>query len=740
MKYYISLIAVLFSYSASAQFILTGHVTEDSSAVPLQNTSVFIPELHRGVLTDEQGNFRFTNVQKGRFLLQVSLLGHETVFKEIEINADAYLQISMHASNIEMQEVRILGINTDAPLETSRRISVIDQKSMKESGALSISDAVAKLPGMSQLTTGPGISKPVIRGLYGNRIQVNTLGVRFDNQQWQDEHGLGLSEIGVDRVEIIQGPAALLYGSEAIGGVINIIEEKPAPVDSTQQELNTALFSNTYGAGIDYGIKRSSEKNWWKLRAGLQSHADYSDGKNDRVLNSRFADYLIKASTGSNKKNWINVNNACASFSQFGFVFDTTDRKILDSRLSRTMDGPHHQVFFGMLTTENTFYRERSKIQLNAGIQSNLRQEQEGGNRISLNMLLNTFTLISQLTHSVFSDGDLTYGISGLLQTNKNFGSRTIIPDALTNEASVFVYYRQPVKKLVFENGLRYDLRQIITYETSIINNAASEIQPFNKILPALNGSVGMSYIATQKLNVKMNLSTGYRSGNLAELSSNGLHEGTLRWEIGDPDLTAEQNLNAELGIYFTSEQFTFTATAYANRFFNYIYLAPTGDEYFGFDIYRYKQTNALLQGFETGFEYAPHFAGPFSASVNYSFIDAQQDNGLALPFIPANRLQAGLYCKPDKNDNGFLQKIFISADHVFAQQKPAEFETPTDAYTLFDAGFSGIMHAHSTLLRYTLSCNNVFNVLYFDHLSRFKNYGIYNTGRNISFSLNIPF
>src|SRR6185369_11396047 len=151
-------------------------------------------------------------------------------------------------------------------------------ETMPENGALSLSDGIAKIPGVSQLTTGAGISKPVIRGLFGNRIQTVLLGLRFDNQQWQDEHGLGLSDVGVERVEIIKGAASLLYGSEAMGGVLNIIEEKPAPMGKTQSDVSMQLFSNTYGIATDAGVKHSNEKCNWRLRIGEVSHGDYSDG------------------------------------------------------------------------------------------------------------------------------------------------------------------------------------------------------------------------------------------------------------------------------------------------------------------------------------------------------------------------------------------------------------------------------------------------------------------------------
>lgn len=154
-----------------------------------------------------------------------------------------------------------------------------------------MSEALSTLPGVSQITTG-AISKPVIRGLYGDRILINIAGLKLEDQQWEDEHGLGLSDVGVERIELIKGPASLLFGCGAMGGVVNIVEEELPESGTTKQNLNFKLFSNTYGAGIDYGFKKSG-KNTFLLRTGIESHADYSDGAGNRVPNTRFAIYNI---------------------------------------------------------------------------------------------------------------------------------------------------------------------------------------------------------------------------------------------------------------------------------------------------------------------------------------------------------------------------------------------------------------------------------------------------------------
>ncbi len=737
-----AIVLLLLPFYSYAQTSLSGVVTDAGTKLPLPGVSVYIPELKTGVNTAADGTYNLSVLQDGQVVVQFSFMGYETFFTTVRFGEDNHvLDVALHTSQMELKEVKVMGTQNSSPKETPFTIDAISIKEIRENGSLSISDAVAKLPGVSQLTTGAGISKPVIRGLYGNRVQVNVMGLRFDNQQWQDEHGLGLSDMGIDRVEIIKGPATLMYGSDALGGVLNVVEEKPAPLNTTKQNFNLKLLTNTFGIGADYGIKKTDEKKWWRLRLGAESNGDYSSSGNKRVLNSRFANYNLKASVGFKKGISTSVNNAYVSFSQFGFVFDSLDRKELDSRISRTFDGPHHTVFFGVLSSENTFYLGRTKMNLNGGYICNLRQEQEGGSKISLNMLLNTFSLLYQTVTSVGRYGEWINGISLMGQLNSNYGSRTIIPDAFTFEDGWFSLYKWKFKKAVIETGIRYDTRYIKTSFTETINGPGSEIQPFSKNLNIFNGSAGLAWNPLEYLNIKAHVSTGYRSGNLAELSANGLHEGTSRWEIGNPNLKAEQNICSELGFaYELGEQVELNVTGYYNRFFNYIYLAPTGTEYFGFNIYRYMQTNATLAGGEASLDIHPAFAKWMDAKVSYAHLDARRDNGMWLPFIPANKVNGDLrflFGGKKKFSNGFIK---AGCNYVFAQNRPAEFETSTQAYFLLNAGLGGNLNFAKQTLNISLVCTNLTDAAYVDHLSRFKYYGINNMGRNIVLNLGLQF
>ncbi len=726
-----------------AQKSITGSVLQDSSNLVIPHVQVSIAELSYLTFTDDKGNFRFENLPDGKYLVMLKAIGYKTKIISLSTDTTSLNKIIfLKPSYIEVPEVVIYGTTNSDLNKTANSITQLNQNDMRSSGALNLSDAISKLPGVSQLSTGAGITKPVIRGLFGNRIQTVLYGLRFDNQQWQDEHGLGLSDVGVDRVEIIKGAASLLYGSEAMGGVINIIEEKNAPVGKIQGDISTRAFSNTYGITGDVGIKGSTHKMNWRLRAGSDSHSDYTDGNGRRILNSRFGGYYAKASMGFTRSKWISQNNYMFTQSNFGFLMDTIQLKDPpDARTSRGFERPHHTVNLNVVSSQNTFFMERSKLKVNVGFQNNNRQEQEGGNKISLDMILNSYIGNIVWCRS-FNKLDLSVGSQGYYQTNKNIGSRTIIPDATQVENSVYSYVKYNLKKIVFEGGVRYDLRHIETFATGNINtdplSPGASVKPFVKNYTAMNGSAGLSWFNEKNLNFKTNVSSGYRAGNLAELSSNGLHEGTVRYEIGDSNLKIEQNVCGDVYLGYTSSFADLSVASYYNMFMNYIYLAPSNLQYIGYSIFYYQQQNAVISGFESVLNIHPKNNKWFNWSTSYSYIDGSLQGGKPMPFIPAPKLNSDI--KLTKKSTKKLKEFYVKPgiSYVFAQTRPGDFETSTADYYLINMSTGLYFENTNNALTISLIGNNLMNTVYYDHLSRFKYFNIYNIGRNIS--LNVKF
>ena len=637
-----------------------------------------------------------------------------------------------------LHEVTITGVHEAPSRENVLPVSVLHRDQMLRAGAETLCNALTQIPGVSRLSTGSGIAKPVIRGLYGNRVLVLLGSLKFDNQQWQDEHGLGLPAFGVGRVEVIKGPASVLYGSEAVGGVVNIIEERPDPGLHCQGDAGLQYFSNTGGLSADAGLAGNTARGWWRVRAGVENHADYSDGSGTRVLNSRFNGYHLYATLARQNARRQSVFSVQSNWSNFGFILeDLSSFFEPDRRWSRSLSGPHHSVLLHVFSVQNTFFRPDATLKFNAGLQSNLRLEDEGGGAISLNMHLVSLPYNLQWIKPLNSHNELIVSNIGALENNTNYGARIIVPDANLLEEGLSVFWRHKSGAFLLETGAGLADKFIETFATRNLNTPGKEIQPFRRNRAAANGLLGVVWNPSDRWNLKVHAATGFRAPNLAELSSNGLHEGIFRYEIGDPNLHNEQNLNLETEFNFTGRFVSAGAAAFLNQFFRYIYLAPTGEDYFGFPVFRYRQDDARLYGGEA---YAALHANGWRWGHSLALVRGLRRDGTNLPFIPAvkyaNRLEwSGAFGKRWPKAWGYVE-----GEQNFRQFRPSEYETATPGYFLLHAGFGGVYDAGKYQLTVGLVGRNLLDKRYFDHLSRFKAYGIYNPGRDVSLSVRIGF
>ncbi|MBS1781117.1 MAG: TonB-dependent receptor [Bacteroidetes bacterium] len=641
-----------------------------------------------------------------------------------------------------LNEVVVSGIQEQNSKQTSLNIESYSLQQLENKIPYNLSDALTNIPGVSQLNTGNAISKPVIRGLYGNRILILLSGLRFDNQQFQDEHGLGLSQIGIDRVELIKGPASILYGTDAVGGIINIIEEAPFR-QGEHTDATVRLYSNTLGTLTDVGYSKRSGQHWWRVRGGVETNADYKDGNGERVLDSRNKGYYFKTGVGFNKRRWTQNNSYNFSYNQYGFILD--GNSVLQEpgdRYSRSMAGPHHNVMLNVFSSQNTIRLSTSDIKFNIGAQSNRRKEDEGGGEISLDMHLLSILENFKWEKSFSAKLNFVVNQQSTFEKNTNYGKRILIPDAnmLENNLSCFLQYHS--RKMILEAGVGLNNKYIRTFNTGILNIGSmntpdTSMHAFTRDRNAFNALLGASYNPIRWLNIKLNISSGNRSANLAELSSNGLHEGVYRCEIGDPNLKMEQNVNSGLTAEVNSKKVFLSGSAFYNYFANYIYLTRSGKpDWYGFERYMYTQQNATLYGGElVGIA---KFNRHLQLKETYTVTRGVLQSGDDLPFIPAAKTTTSIKFDTDINDQWSGLYFEPSFEYTFRQDHPAQFETSTADYGLVNVT-AGITSAkNNSEIHYSISCRNLLDKAYVDHLSRLKYYGINNPGINIVLSVHI--
>ncbi|MBT8273502.1 MAG: carboxypeptidase-like regulatory domain-containing protein, partial [Bacteroidia bacterium] len=252
-------ICIMASMALHAQNTLHGQVINETNNESLSFVNIYFPELEQGSTTDEAGNFSISNLPNGNFKIIFSFIGFETLSMSITLPTEEDLNVGLSPSAIEIEEVIL---STPFHKLQSENVMKVEREKVSDlisSGATNLSQGISNIAGVESISTGNSIGKPVIRGLSSNRVLVYTQGIRLENQQFGDEHGLGISDSGIESVEVIKGPASLLYGSDALGGVLYLNPERFAPENSRSADGSFDYYSNTRGYNTNLGFKSSSD-------------------------------------------------------------------------------------------------------------------------------------------------------------------------------------------------------------------------------------------------------------------------------------------------------------------------------------------------------------------------------------------------------------------------------------------------------------------------------------------------
>ena len=747
MRLYLNLLAI-FALSISnlyAQNSIKGQVKDANSNQPLPYVNIYFSDIAKGATTNEDGRFSIENLPTGPHQMVISYIGYATKSIQINIPNNVDLQISLSSTAIEMEDVII---STPFHKLQSENVMKVERESvanLKANGAVNLADGITNIAGVESVTTGIGIGKPVIRGLSSNRVLVYTQGVRLENQQFGSEHGLGINDAGIESVEVIKGPASLLYGSDALGGVLYLNPEKFALNNTASGDVSANYFSNTEGFTTNAGVKSSENDFKFLFRGSLTEHSDY-ETKNYKVTNTRYREQDFKAGIGYQKNNFksefrYNVNN-----SKLGIPEEIGEQSNLKTPLL-----PYQNITNHVFSSKSTLFFANSKLDVNLGYIYNDRKEFEDEHHHgedhdedhdedhadedhdeeahemlepALHMKLQTANYDIKYYLPKLGKFETIIGVQGMNQINKNFGEETLIPDATTNDIGILGTSHIHFEKLDIQIGARYDNRQID------VNSGLSK--NFN----SFNGALGFKTNLTNNITARLNLATGFRAPNLAELTSDGTHEGTNRYEIGNANLDNEQNFQSDLALEYKNEHVEFYVNGFYNKISNYIYLAPDGTEIDNTPVFNYLQNDARLYGGEIGLHIHPHPIHWLHIESSFESVTGKDSDNNYLPLIPANSISNTLRIEFERSwlKNGYS---FVKLQSTFKQNNPGLFETETNGYNLLSAGIGGSFRLFNKEAVVSISGTNLTNKTYINHLSRLKPEGIFNLGRNFNFGIN---
>lgn len=767
-------------------FSISGRITDLKTGQPLYGASISIADDKLGTATDSSGNYVLKNISSGHHIIEVSYTGYATITEHIELFSNLQKSYALNTLIVENQGVVVTGV---AGSSTIRRmpiaVSSVRKNILLQSAATNIIDVLARVPGVAQLSSGPAVSKPFIRGLGYNRVLVLNDGVRQEGQQWGDEHGVEIDEMSVARVEVLKGPASLMYGSDAIAGVINFISNVPVPDNTIKGNVITNYQSNNHLYAIDGNVAGNKNGLSWNVYGTYKSAGNYQNIFDGRVLNSGFNERNAGGYFGINKK-WGFSHFIISRFDQrLGLVEGERDaatgkfvlfggtpieRVATDEDLNtRNLFVPMQRVQHNKIVSDNNFIINKSRLKLNFAYQDNLRQE--FGNPISpevksLFFDLRTLNYNAQWQFPEFNEWHTTIGIGGMQQQNFNRGEETLIPEYHLFDIGGFVYTMKQLKHTTLSGGLRFDNRAVHAdeqYEGAILKFAS-----FTRSFSNSTGSIGISSDISKKVTLKANIAKGFRAPSLAELASNGAHEGTNRYEYGDNGLTSEKSLEADAGMELNTEHISLSTSLFYNHINDFIFYRKLKSS-LGTDslvnnsgnmipAFKFNQQNAALAGAEISIDIHPHPLDWLHAENIFSLVKGwfvqSVDGSNHLPLIPAPNWKSNVKAE-FKSVGKTFQRLYtkIEMDKTFQQNRPFtgyDTETATPGYTLWNMSIgSDIVNIKKkTLFSVYLVLQNMFDKAYQSHLSRFKyldvnqitgRQGVFNAGRNFSMKINVP-
>ena len=624
-----------------------------------------------------------------------------------------------------------------------------------------ISKSISKLPGVSIVSTGPGISKPSIRGLSYDRVVVYSQGVRLENQQWGDEHGIGVSTSGINSIEVIKGPSYVLYGSDAMGGVLYIEPERYSNDFSVDY---MGLYNSNYnGITNNLGIKGSSGKFSYLARANMVDNQSFStpDGE---VENTWFKENDIQAGLKYETEKFSSDLRLSMNFSELGLPHmeegdddhddhdeeghDDHDEEGHDDHDEEGHEDHYQELSHTTLTWVNTFdLGNDHELNVTLGRQLNDRkefgghEEEEGHDdheeeghddhdeeghegheegEAELDMELSTNTLDISLVMPQSENLNLTIGANILSQENKNFGHEELIPDAEKKDFGLYALGQITMENGAALLGVRYDNRSISS------DMGSADFSNFN-------GSVGIKR-DFKNSSLRFNIGSGYRAPNLIELFADGVHHGTFRYEKGNVNLVAEKSFQTDISFDINNEDSSVSFNLFYNDISDYIYISPSRDRMDGFAVFNYMQQDSELYGGEISFDKKTGFDW-LSYNTSLEYIFAESADGEALPFI--SPLTFNQVFNIDFSSNYSFEIDFLAKAK---QGRVSMFEEETDGYSILNLSGNWMTSFLENDLNIFWSVNNVFDKEYYDHLSRFKTAGIEEMGRNISVGLKYKF
>lgn len=695
-------------YSLAQSRVISGIIYDADSKEHLAYCNVILVGSGNGVTANANGKFSLhIPSSMNNPLLAISYSGYKADTLSVTVSQSSYAFFLRPGEGSLHEVVVTTGVSRAMPVkENPVPMIVISSKAIDQATEDNIIDALAQnAPGFNAVKTGPGVSKPFIHGMGYNRVLTLYDGVRQESQQWGDEHGIVVDDYNIERAEIIKGPASLMYGSDAVAGVMSLFPVMPFNTHGEIMGRYTSEYQGNNGL-VGNGMRLIYGKGPWSyaLRGSYRIAKNYRDPVDGWVYNTNFrttnasltvqykglAGFTTLNLNLYDHKQGIPDGSRDSLSRQFTKQADEIDDNPPDNikdrplvpydSLNSYLLSPLHQRIQDYKFYSNNHYAVGSGwLDGLIAFTQNLRREYDhptDPDQAGMFVRLYTLNYGIRYTTQAILNTEITVGLNGMYQNNKSRNATDFpIPDFNLFDAGPFIYLHRKYEKWAVTGGIRYDTRylqggnfytrqdpatgffkQVLGPDTA---GANLQFPAFRKIFSGLSLSLGLTHQINDHLNVKANIARGFRAPNISEFASNGLDPGAHIVYIGDRNANPEFSLQEDVGLNATYNSISASLSLFNNNIQNYIYEAQLTDAQGnpvvivpGNKTFRYEQATAQLYGLEATLTLHPQFIKGFSFDNAFSIINGynrnlayknQGVNGEYLPFIPPLRLLTGI-------------------------------------------------------------------------------------------------
>jgi iron complex outermembrane receptor protein len=772
MRIFCMLAVCLFVNSVLAQntkllYSLKITVKDSITGLFLEEATVKLTKHAHAHVTNTRGDVVFDTLSAGHYHLTCTYIGYYSYETSIDLPNQSWVTVLLCPSSYHLHEMIIEGNATQNRQSFSTQSSTaLNQTQIEKMRGQNLGELLKNVNGMTTLNTGPGISKPVLRGLHSNRVVMLNNGVRQEEQQWGSEHAPAIDPFAVNKVEVIKGAASVEYGPEAIGGVVRLSPRPYSTMNGLNGEISLQGFSNNKqgsATAMLQGTHLSKQQLSWRAQGTLRKAGD-----------SRAPDYVI-SNTGFDEQNG-NVSAAYLNkklyVEVFASVFNSTigimraahigsstdlvkainsDKPFIVKPFTYAIGKPYQQVWHELQSFKLSYaFTVLGKLEFQAARQLNSRKEYDLGlswnpqsqTKPAYHLTLTTYTYDGVFEHKKWKNIVGKVGGSLMAQSNYTEGmQKPLIPNFIANTYGFFVFEKWKKGRWTAELGSRFDKRNQTIYQRNNKNEIITQRRGYQRA----TAIVGGSYMLSEKLKLSSTFSSAWRPPSVNELYSNGLHNGTATYEIGDSNLIPERSYNVDVNLKYQHTKWVLETSIFRNTIYNFIYQLPKQTPTITlrgtFPSFVFTQTDAVMHGAEMNVSCFISNHLSTTGAISYLLADDAANNQ-PLIYMPANRVKLGVQYQTNtlwKAEHFFaeLNWQYIAEQKRFPQN--LDYKSPPPAYNLLDINMGFEFPVKQQHIRVSASVNNVFNETYRDYLSRFR-YFTDEPGRNFIVRLTIPF